>query len=71
MPDQPIQNTDVEIWRQDLKDHLDPDNFYAPSLHVTVDNNIGINVGGTVVILSPEAWVNLYLSTQKKIHPGG
>lgn len=69
MPEQAVQNTDREIWRQDLKDPLDPSNFYAPSVHVTVNNGIGINVGGTVVVMSPEAWVNLYLSTQPKIFP--
>lgn len=62
MTDQAFQNIDREIWRQDLQDPLDPDNFYAPSVHVTAGNGIGINVGGTVVVMTPEAWVNLYLS---------
>ena len=43
-------NEDVEIWRK-IKD-----DFYSPSIHVTKFGNIGINVGGYVLVASVEEW---------------
>ena len=43
-------NTDEEIWRKT------PDDYYSPSIHVTRDGQIGINVGGQVIIAPIEAW---------------
>lgn len=44
------RNEDKEIWRKV------PGDFYAPSIHVTKEGHIGINVGGTVLVRSVEDW---------------
>lgn len=49
-PDQPVQNTDRELWRER------PDDYYAPSLFVTESGGIGINVGGTVFVKPVAHW---------------
>lgn len=46
----PSKNTDKEIWRRI------PDDYYSPSIHVTQQGGIGINVGGFVVVKSIEEW---------------
>ncbi len=46
-------NTDTELWRRDEGD------FYSPSVHVTADGLIGINVGGKVHVRSVEQWHRL------------
>lgn len=51
-------NTDRELYREDLQDPLDPDNFYAPSIHVTQDGRIGMSVGGMVIVMSIRNWHN-------------
>ena len=43
-------NTDKELWRET------PDDAYAPSVHVTQNNQIGINIGGRVVVLDIHTW---------------
>lgn len=43
------KNTDVELWRKD------PD-YYSPSIHVTEFGDIGINVGGYVLVAPVEKW---------------
>lgn len=45
-------NTDKEIWRED-------DNHYAPSIHITKDQLIGINMGGTVIQMPVREWHKL------------
>lgn len=47
------ENTDVEIWREE------EGNYYSPSIHKTIDNNIGINVGGLVFVKSAQDWHEL------------
>ncbi len=44
------QNTDKELWRKE------PSNHYSPSIHVTVNGDIGMNVGGHVLVAPIEAW---------------
>jgi hypothetical protein len=44
------KNTDREIWRK-VKD-----DYYSPSIHVTEFGNIGINVGGYVLVAPVEKW---------------
>ena len=44
------QNTDKEIWRKK------PGDFYSPSIHATERGDIGIGVGGYVVVLPVERW---------------
>lgn len=39
------QNTDREIWRET------PGDYYSPSIHVTKDGGISINVSGSVIVL--------------------
>jgi hypothetical protein len=43
-------NTDVELWREV------PDDYYAPSIHVTAQGGIGMNVGGYVVVMPIRKW---------------
>ena len=47
---EPLLNTDKEIWRET------PDDYYSPSIHVTEQNSIGINVGGTVYVKTIREW---------------
>lgn len=44
------QNTDKEIWRKR------PDDYYSPSIHVTEAGDIGIGVGGYVLVAPIEYW---------------
>ncbi len=46
--EQAAQNTDRELWRDG--------DFPTRSIHVTTKGEIGINVGGTVVVQTVEAW---------------
>jgi hypothetical protein len=46
----PYVNTDREIWRE-----VDGD-YYSPSIHVTADGKIGINVGGIVYVKDVREW---------------
>ena len=48
--DIPKQNTDRELFREVKGD------YYSPSLHVTIDGLIGINVGGSVHVMSLRDW---------------
>lgn len=50
MSDGPKQNTDREIWRET------PDDYYAPSIHVTQGGSIGVNVGGHVIVAGVREW---------------
>ena len=47
-----FENTDVELWRE-IKD-----DYYSPSIHVTKQGKIGINVGGYVIVKSLKEWHN-------------
>lgn len=49
----PMQNTDTELFRE-VKD-----DYYAPSVHVTRDGKIGMNVGGLVIVLPIREWHGL------------
>ena len=49
-------NTDKEIWRKI------PDDYYSPSIHVTKDGAVGINVGGRVIVASVEKWFDSLLA---------
>ncbi len=44
------KNTDKEIWRRIS------DDYYSPSIHVTEFGDIGINVGGYVLVAPIENW---------------
>ena len=48
--DVPALNTDRELWREIAGD------YYSPSIHVTKDGGIGINVGGTVRVRTLREW---------------
>ena len=43
-------NTDVELWRKKRGD------YYSPSIHVTEFGEIGIDVGGYVLVAPVEKW---------------
>ena len=51
MSDEPVQNTDREIWRET------PGDFYSPSVHVTADGRIGICNAGTVCVRTTKEWI--------------
>lgn len=51
--DQPAQNTDRELWRER------PGDYYADSIFVTADGQIGISGGGTIYVASLRDWCNL------------
>lgn len=48
--DNPAANTDRELWREREGD------YYSPSIHVTAQGAIGINVGGTVHVRTLREW---------------
>lgn len=50
MADDAVENTDREIWRRT------PGDYYSPSIHVTAEGGIGINVGGQVIVMDVEGW---------------
>lgn len=43
-------NTDKEVWRKI------PGDYYSPSIHVTEFGDIGINIGGYVLVAPVEKW---------------
>ena len=45
-----VQNTDRELWREREGD------YYANSIHVTAAGNIGIDVGGFVIVMPLARW---------------
>ncbi len=59
-------NTDREIWRRNAGELND---YYEPSIHVTAQGSIGINVGGTVYVKSVEDWHALarFFDTYQKL----
>lgn len=50
----PAKNTDRELWRES-----DDRSQTTPSIHVTQDGGIGINVGGTVIVMPLRKWHEL------------
>lgn len=50
MPDMPAKNTDTELWREP------PGDFYSNSVHITQKGELGINVGGTVFVMTLKQW---------------
>ena len=58
MNDQPAANTDRELWRKGGGDGNGM-SYYEPSIHVTQDERIGINVGGYVFEMLVEEWHQL------------
>ena len=52
MEDLPALNTDRELWRKV------PGDYYSPSVFVTENGSIGIDVGGLVLVAYVEAWFN-------------
>jgi hypothetical protein len=65
---QAFENTDRELWREGDGDG-DGMSYYEPSIHVTKQGRIGINVGGNVFVLSLREWHALAsadLTTEQK-----
>jgi hypothetical protein len=48
--DKPALNADRELWRKV------PGDYYSPRIHATEGGGIGIDVGGTVIVLPVELW---------------
>lgn len=57
------KNTDKEIWRKTEGD------YYSPSIFVTQLGNIGINVGGYVLIAPVEEWHKAGLGREGRRKP--
>lgn len=55
-------NTDRELYRE--PDTTGNGEFYSDSIHVTQAGGIGINVGGTVIVMPLQAWHRLALLPQ-------
>ena len=49
-------NTDRELYREESGLPADGDHFYAPSIQVTAQGGIGINVGGSVIVMPLREW---------------
>jgi hypothetical protein len=47
---EPAENTDTEIWRER------PGDYYADSIFVTAEGNIGLNCGGLCIIKPIREW---------------
>jgi hypothetical protein len=56
-------NTDRELWREREGD------YYADSIHVTAQGDIGINCGGTVVVLPLREWHRVALTPADPVPP--
>jgi len=63
-------NTDRELWRKGGGDG-DGMSYYEPSIHVTQDERIGINVGGYVFELLVEEWHQLAAERFTRPDPSG
>ena len=59
MSNQGYKNTDRELWS------ASPDAF-ASSIHVTERGGIGVNVGGTVIVMPIEKWHTLAVDAWRK-----
>lgn len=57
----PKQNTDTELYREEPKD------YYANSIFVTEDGRIGMDVGGLVIVKPIAEWHNLATQRQKTV----
>jgi hypothetical protein len=55
------ENTDRELFREIEGD------YYSPSLHVTKDGHIGINVGGLVIVKTLIEWHALAQPSAKEV----
>lgn len=47
---QPVLNTDKELWRER------PDDYYSDRIFVTIGGGIGIDVGGKCIVLPLKLW---------------
>lgn len=54
-----VENTNKEIWRRN------PGDYYSPSIHVTKEGGIGMNVGGRVLVMDVEEW---FLCAQRDLN---
>ena len=59
----------VEIWRQELFDHSDPDNINSPSIHVHQGGRIIIKAGGHFTQMHVTEWVAMALREQQERGP--
>ena len=53
MKDLPAENTDKHLFYENASDV-----GYSPSCHMTIRRELGIQVGGNVVVTSLRAWFN-------------
>lgn len=62
-PQQPVQNTDRELWRER------PGDYYADSIFVTEGGGIGLNCGGSVFVKPPREWHRLAMEQARREPP--
>lgn len=58
LPTEAAANTDRELWREG--------DYYTPSIHVTAQGGIGINVGGRVFVKPLREWHNLAMEAKRQ-----
>ena len=57
------QNTDREVWRERTGD------YYSPSIHITKEGGVGINVAGAVIVMPIRSWHQIGLANAHPIAP--
>jgi len=57
-----MENTDREIWRK-VKDDC-----FSPSIHITHNNSIGMNIGGHVCVMPIETWHKIGIKYLDALH---
>ena len=63
MSDKPQQNTDRQLWQET------PDDYYSPSIHVTAQGAISIQVGGLAYSMGIRDWYALAVARLGKPVP--
>jgi len=61
-------NTDREIYRDGGGDGNGM-SYYEPSIHVTIDGRVGMNVGGYVIVMPIRAWHALAAADRPELGP--
>lgn len=66
MSDMAAKDTDRELYREGGGDG-NGQSYYEPSVHVTADGRIGMNVGGSVVVLPIREWHALATASLRQV----
>lgn len=63
MSEEPVQNTDRELFREDTGDPAG--SYYENSVHVTASGGIGMSVGGSVIVKPIAEWHRLGMEARE------